>query len=552
MPLLAGVALVLAGLPAARLLLAALAPGGNLDPAAAAAVISGRSALLATWNSLESALVSALGATILGAGFAILAALTDVRGRAPLAFLFVMSMLMAPQVTALAFLLMTGPASPLLQMLGIAPPAGEESPLLGRGGVMLVLALHHAPLAFITVTAGLRLVPKDVLEAGRLDGASGPQTLRLLVLPLVAPHLLAAGLLTFVAAIGNFGIPALLGMPVNYLTLPTLIFRRMSSFGTSIIADAAALSVLVAGVAMGAVLLAAVVLRRYGHRAGGFEPAGTCFRLGRARLPVEIGLWALLLLVLFLPLLSLLSAALTPAYGVRLGLATVTLDRFVEVLWRQPVTFRALGNSALLAGVAAILITGLAVIAAYGLDRLAGRWRRTLEVLLEIPYALPGIVLGIACILLFLRPLPILGVSLYATPWIILFAYLARFMPMAIKPALAGVSQLTLEQEEAAAIYGASFWQRLRYIVLPLILPSAAAGGLLVFLTAFNELTVSALLWSAGWETLGVALFNLEEAGLASEASAVALTATAVIAASMLALDRFHRQLPAGVLPWRP
>jgi iron(III) transport system permease protein len=550
-PLLATVAVLLAGFPAVRLLLAAVAPAGVPDLGPALAEIGGRAAVRATWNSLESALLSAVLATALGAAVAVVLTLTDVRAKSSLAFLFVMSMLMAPQVTALAFLLMTGPASPLLQMLALAPPPGTESPLMGRGGVILVLALHHAPLAFITVTAGLRLIPREVLEAGAIDGATGRTAIRWLVLPLLAPHLVAAALLTFVAAVGNFGIPALLGMPVNYLTLPTLIFRRMSSFGTSIISDAAALSVVVALIAMLAVLLAALVLRRHAVRAGGLEPAGACLPLGRARPLAEAALWLLVAAVLALPLASLLSAALTPAYGVRLTVDTVTLDRFVEVLWRQPVTLRALRNSAWLAGLAAVLITALAVIAAYGLDRLAGRWRRGIELLIEIPYALPGVVLGIACILLFLKPLPLIGVSLYATPWIILFAYLARFLPMAIKPALAGVSQLTLEQEEAAAVYGATFWQRLRYIVLPLILPSAAAGGLIVFLTAFNELTVSALLWSAGWETLGVALFNLEEAGLASEAAAVAVTSTAVIALAMAGLDRFRDRLPAGVLPWR-
>jgi iron(III) transport system permease protein len=147
-------------------------------------------------------------------------------------------------------------------------------------------------------------------------------------------------------------------------------------------------------------------------------------------------------------------------------------------------------------------------------------------------------VLAIACILLFLRPLPILGVSLYGTPFIILFAYLARFLPMALKAPAAAVAQIPPDQEEAARICGARFGRRLRTIVLPAIAPAAAAGGLLVFLTAFNELTVSALLWSAGTETVGVALFSLEEAGLASEAAAVAVTATALVAAVMLLLDR--------------
>ncbi|WP_191059007.1 ABC transporter permease subunit, partial [Geminicoccus harenae] len=103
----------------------------------------------------------------------------------------------------------------------------------------------------------------------------------------------------------------------------------------------------------------------------------------------------------------------------------------------------------------------------------------------------------------------------------------------------------------AAALDGAGPLARLVHVVLPAIWPAVTAGGLLAFLLAFNELTVSALLWTAGTETLGVVLFSLEEAGLVSEASAVALSATAVVALLVVAIDRLGDRLPAGTLPWR-
>ena len=81
--------------------------------------------------------------------------------------------------------------------------------------------------------------------------------------------------------------------------------------------------------------------------------------------------------------------------------------------------------------------------------------------------------------------------------------------------------------------------------------PAAVAGALLVFMGAFNELTVSALLWSGGNETLGVVLFSLEEAGLAAHAAAVAVTTILAVILILAVLDRFSARLPAGVLPWR-
>jgi len=224
---------VFAALPFARLLITAMAPGGTFNPSASFATATSRVALIATWNTIEVGIVSSIGALVLGAGFAIVLAVTDVRGKRALALLYVMSLLIAPQVAALAFKTLAGPASPILNAIGLAPAPGTSNPLLGRFGVILVLALHHAPLAAITLATGLRAIPASLIEAAQLDGATPPTILRKVILPLLRPHLIMAALLVFVAGVGNFGIPALLGLPANYLTLPTLIYRQLTSFGSS-------------------------------------------------------------------------------------------------------------------------------------------------------------------------------------------------------------------------------------------------------------------------------------------------------------------------------
>jgi iron(III) transport system permease protein len=99
---------------------------------------------------------------------------------------------------------------------------------------------------------------------------------------------------------------------------------------------------------------------------------------------------------------------------------------------------------------------------------------------------------------------------------------------------------------------GARFARRLATVILPLIAPSAVAGGMLVFLTAFNELTVSALLWSSGAETVGVVLFSLEQAGDAGSAAAVAVVAVAVTLTMMLMANALASRVARGVLPWQP
>jgi iron(III) transport system permease protein len=541
--------LVFAALPFGRLLIAALAPGGTFNPSASIAASTSRVALIAAWNTIETGIASSIGALVLGAGFAIVLASTDIRGKRVLALLYVMSLLVAPQVAALAYKTLAGPASPLLNAVGLAPPPGTPNPLLGRFGVILILSLHHAPLAAITLATGLRAIPASLIEAAQLDGATPPTILRKVVLPLLRPHLIMAALLVFVAGVGNFGIPALLGLPASYITLPTLIYRQLTSFGPTGIADAAALSLSVAVIAGAGV----VAITALGRRDAGREveaPMTPFWMLGALRPIVEAMLWLLIVVCCLLPFASLVASALVPALGVTLTFGTMTLDKFVEVLWRQDVTTRAFGNSLLFAGSAALILSFLAIALAYALERKAGKFRRVLEAILEIPYALPGVVLAIACILLFLRPLPLLGISIYATPFIIVFAYLARFLPLALKPPLAAMAVLARDQEEASALDGANAWQRLRHIIVPNLLTAAAAGGMLVFLLAFNELTVSALLWTAGTETLGVVLFSLEDAGLGGEAAAIGVATTIVVGVVMAVLDRLRAKLPPGVLPW--
>ena len=246
----------------------------------------------------------------------------------------------------------------------------------------------------------------------------------------------------------------------------------------------------------------------------------------------------------------MVTTALIPSFGVPLTWSTVTFSNFEEVLFRQASTSRALRNSAMLAGSAALILAFGAIPLAIGIERFSRLSQRVLHGAIELPYALPGIVLAIACILLFLRPLPLVG-SLYGTAWIILAAYLMRFFALAMKPVATAVGQISRDLDEAAAVSGARPLRRMLTITAPLAAPAAVAGALLVFMSAFNELTVSALLWSSGNETLGVVLFSLEEAGLGTQAAAIAVTTIIVVTLLLFLLDRLGKKLPAGVLPWR-
>ena len=534
--------------PVLRLVSTAIAPGGEVDLAAFASRLSSPAVIRATFNTLDTSFFGALLALVIGAPFAVALSMTDLPGRRTLGFLLLLPLMIAPQVMALSWLHLFGPSSTLLGAFNLSPLPGTANPLLGRNGIILLYAIQHAPIIFITLRAGLTRVPRDLVEAARSAGSSPLRVLLTIILPMVRPYIVAATALAFVSGVGNFGIPALLGMPVNYLTLTTLIYQRISSFGPSVLPQVAALSVLIAILALLGVTLQALALRRAGHRFTAGTPAH--FTLGSWRLPLALLGWIAILFMLILPVLALATTALIPSFGVPLSWATLTFSNFEEVLFRQASTKRAFRNSSMLAGSTALILVFGAIPLAIGLERFSRLSQRILHGMIELPYALPGIVLAIACILLFLRPLPFIG-SLYATPWIILAAYLMRFFALAMKPVTAAIGQMSRDLDEAAAVSGAYVLRRMMTITAPLAAPAAVAGALLVFMSAFNELTVSALLWSSGNETLGVVLFSLEEAGLGTQAAAIAVTTIVIVVALLLVLDRLGRKLPAGVLPWR-
>jgi iron(III) transport system permease protein len=515
-------------------------------------VLAARATRRALWNTLEAGLASTLVALLVGGGAALLTGLTDLRGRRLATFLLLVPLLIPSQIAAMAWLQLLSPASPLLELVGMAPAPGARNPLYSREGVILLLGLEHATMPFLAVRAGLASIPPELLEAARIAGARPLRLVPGIVLPLLRPAFLAGGALAFVAALGNFGIPALLGIPGRYPLLTALIYQRLSGFGPKVLGEVAVLAMLLALVAALGLLLQGLALRRappLSGRGGGPEPLA----LGRARLPVELAFWGGLLPITILPLLALVASALVPSVGVPLRADTVTLAQFGLILAGHGAIPRAFANSLLLAGLAAVATVAASLPLAWLVRQGRSRLARALDLAADAPWALPGIVLAIAVILVHLQPLPLLGRSLYASFGILLVAYAGRFLALALRPVAAGVAQLDPALDEAGRNLGAGLLRRLVDLHLPLTLPAAAAGGLLVVMTALNELTVSALLWSSGNETLGVVVFMLYDEGNTGGAAAVATVATAAVLAiaGLASLLARLAGLPRGVLPWQ-
>ncbi|MCW1412316.1 iron ABC transporter permease [Rhizobium sp. 1AS11] len=547
-PFLVIIVLILSVLPLARLAMvgiAAFADGGVMT------VLSEASLWSATYYTVVTAILGTIISLVIGCLFAFLLTLTDIRAKGLLSFFFVLPMMIPPQVTALAWVQMSGPSSPLLKALHIAPPLGSPQPLYSVGGIALLYGVQHAPLIYLALRAGLMTLPRDGVEAARLSGASSLRVFRDIILPLSLPGIIAGAAISFVSCTGNFGIPAILGIPASIFTLPTLIFTKFSAFTSRTFGDVAVLSAIIAIISVVGLMIQDRALRGRDYRVIGLSGASAAFELGAWRLVCTPLVWVILFFMLAAPFFALVAGALVPAYGVPLTFKTMSLHAFEEILFRQAVTRTAFINSLSLAGATALGLLVVTVLAAYTLTRRKDAASRIVSSLIEIPYSLPGIVMAVCFILVFAAPIPILHVSLYGTIWIILIAYFSSFFAVSLKPVVSAFHQLDPALEEAARLSGAGFFRRLDDIIVPLIAPAAGASVILVFLIACNELTISALLWSAGTQTLGVAIYNVDDSGSSDLASALSVLVVLMVVVLMLLLELLAKRLPKGVVPWR-
>lgn len=539
--------------PLMRLVWTAIAPNGVPDIARLTRLLASDRVLIASGNTLLIALSSTLISVVLGTAAAWLVALSDLRAKTAWVFAFILPLMIPPQVTTLAWLQALAPGSPLALLfatLGLPWFAPGEQPLYSLTGIVLLLGTHNAPLVFLTVRAGLRRLPADLVEAAQASGASRARILFTIVLPLARPAIFAGAALTFVAAAGNFGIQAMLGIPARVPTLITLVYQQLNGIGPGALPNTAVYALLIAVITLAGMAASGWLGGRHDVRVNG-APRLWQQSLGRGRVAIEGVAWLWMALTLLLPLSALLITALTSGFGQALSWQTLTLENFHAALWGYPAVRHAFLTSLGLTTLAALILTVCALFLAYFLS-----WRRTklvrgLWLASELTYALPGIVTGVAAMLFFLRPLPIVNISLYGTVWIILAAYLANFLALVLRPTLAGFAQLEPALDEAARLCGAGFLRRMRDILLPLAAPSALAGSVLVFLTALNEIQVSVLLVTSQTQTIGPTIVFLDEGGSASLAAAVGCLMIVVVCLLMALATRLTRRLPHGTLPWQ-
>lgn len=466
-------------------------------------------------NSLVSAGVSAALAVILAVAMALVLDRTDLPGRSVLRLILLSPLLIPPFVGAIAWTGLLGPG-------GIVNDAWADrfgGPLwniYGGDGVIFLLTIHSYPLAYLIVAAALRRIPGDLEQAARIAGASPWRALRDATLPLLRTAAIASFTLTAVSNLADFGIPALVGLPERYVTLSTMVYRYIQS-GTVArpLEVVSTIGIVLLVLAVAGVTIDRLLGRRNTH-VDGPTTETQLLPLGRSRVPMGIVTWTLGLAVTLLPILALATQALLPAPGIPFTWENLTLQSIVDAV-TAPGTVVGIQNSVMLA-VGAALVCGVVGLALGVLTtRTRSRDNIGLDLVAMLPQAIPGLVIAVGWL--------IVGryTGLFDTRWVILCAYVMAFLAIVVQAVRAPLLATPGAFEEVARSSGASPVRALYDVSWKLSIPAAVTGGVLVALTAVRELTMSVLLVAPGTQTLGVSIFNLQQAGAYNAAAALSL-----------------------------
>jgi iron(III) transport system permease protein len=406
-------------------------------------------------------------------------------------------------------------------------------------GLIWVMALYLYPFVFITVVGALERMDPTLEEAARTCGSRTMKIMKDITLPLVAPSIAGGALLVFASSIANFGIPALIGMQGRVFVLTTMIYSYMHSGGFKGISMAASLSIMLMGISVGALLLNNLYLKKKQYTLiSGKSMRPKTLSLGRWKIPCFVLACVIVFVTVILPFFSIVLTSLLDAWGADITWENLTLRNYKYILFDYRLTRDALKNSFLLAISSATICMILGSLIAYISIKTKIKGRKLLETISLIPYTIPGTVVAIAMILAWSGGF---GINLYNTFWILLVAYVAHYLAFAVRTTSASLEQIHSSLEEAARVSGGSWTTSLKDIVIPLIRPGLVAGWFLIFMPTLRELTMSILLWGPRTVTIGVAVFEMQEAGYVQISAAFATLLLIIVIAGNLLVKKLTR-----------
>lgn len=480
-------------------------------------------------NTVLLGLVVTVTSTLIGAPLAFFAARFSFPGKALIALLPMTTLIVPEVIAAQTWLMILGNNGLFTRWLmerGVQPPS-----FYGWFGLITVMTFIYYTYVYIGTLAAISGFDSQLEQASQSLGVPPGRTLLKVMAPVVAPAILGSALLVFTLVIGNFAVATILGHRVPLLSVLTY-----QSFVSEMGGDPVMQSTL-ASVSVG-IVACVLFLQRWITGRGRYEIVQ-----GRGSRPARLGGWrasllalaaGLVVVVSLLPLATLVTGAFTRARGPVMRWGEWTTLNIERVLINQP---DPIINTLVFASAATLISLVVSTLIGFLIVKKRNLLTPAVDYLAALPLALSGTVLGIALAMSFNGGwLPLAG-----TAAIIVLAYVVRRLPFGVRNASATLYNVPNSIEDASISLGVPPGRTFLKVVLPLMVPSIAAAGVLVWTTTVAELSASVVVYSAGKETLPIQIFRLIDSNLMAQASAYGLVLVLIILIPILIATTLFR-----------
>ena len=501
------------------------------------------------FNSIVFAVASGLISFVLGGFLAWVTERTNTPFKTVIYLLVLFPFIVPGILTTISWVFLLSPTIGVLNQFFVFLFGLEEPPfdIYSFAGMIWVFGIDHITLPFLLMAAAFRSMDPSLEEAARMSTMGPVRGFYHVNLKIMFPSILATWLLLFIRGIETFEAPAVIGIPAGIRVFATDIFLALRDSPTDYN---------LAGTYATAYLFVTVVgVLLYLRVTGIAERFATITGKGYRPHTIDLGAWryfvlslvlALLFVAVVLPIGIVLWTSFMPFYAppsLKM-LSLFTWDNY-RMIFELDEFYRALSNNLISGGAAATIAVMLSVGVAWIVVRTDIPGRKLLDIVTFSPIALPGVVMSLALVWMYLTlPIPV-----YGTLWILVIAYVTKFIPISLRAVHASLLHVHKELEEAAELSSTSWLRNMTFVLLPLILPSLLIGWLYVLTLTFKVLSIPVLLSHVGTEVLPVLIFGLYESGEFSQLSAMGIVLVAAIAGisgiARLISNRFSVQAAA-------
>ena len=502
-----------------------------------------------TLELLVNSLAYALGSALLGVSVATVLAFITTRTNAPLRkyfiFIPILPIILPGMVDNLAWIYLFSPNSGLANtwwrnLTGFADPLFN---IYSMTGMVWVMGISLVPLAYLVISAAFQTMDPSLEETARISGSSLFSIFRKITIPLMFPAILSVYLLTFILAFESFETPAMIGLPAGIDVFMSQIYQSV----VWAIPPSYGLGTAYASIILVITMTAVFLYRKATSRQEKFQViTGKGYQPGI----LDLGKWkwagtAVLCFYVFVHIVVVFGMVLILSFQTywdpnNLFGSNLTLRNYETVISQRRIV-SSLINSGVVSIVSATIVVIIAAILTYISRRKNIRGGGLLEGFGTLPLAFPGFILGLGLLWTFLT----IPIGVYGTVFVLMLAFLVKYMPQGIRFATGALIQIQDDLEESSSITGAEWTYTVRKIILPLLKPALISAWIYIFVLTFRELSSIIFLVTPNNQVISAILWDLFVNGSVELLAATSMLLTlflwiVVIAATIIFKVRFR------------